>query len=509
MGGGGVTLLKKITLLNFFLVLLFVVVVSVMPLGHKEKDKPVTASNIEGTLNEKMNKVLSDTRLQGATVGISIRNASDGEIIYAHFGDTRVHPASVMKLLTGASALETLGKDYQFQTELYTDGTIRGGVLDGNLYLRGQGDPTLTMADLQAFALNLKKKGIQHINGNLYGDDSWYDDVRLSQDLNWSDEPYYTGAQVSALTLSPNKDYDAGTVIVEVSPAAKKGQSGSVRMVPANDYIKVVNRTQTVAKNGSNSIEVKRVHGENTMVVTGTIPVGAAKTRTWASVWEPTDYTVDLFNKAIEEQGIQFAIAPELTRAKVPDGATLLTAKESISLEELFIPFMKLSNNGHGEVFVKEMGRVVDGVGSWDKGLEVMDRTLATLGIDTTKMLLRDGSGMSHKNLVTANEVTHLLFTVQAKPWYPTFLNALPVAGHDKRFVGGTLRNRMKGTSAEGKVQAKTGLLNGVSALSGYVETKGGETLIFSVLVNNHLDDKIPEVLDQVAVTLANYTLNE
>ncbi|WP_203248340.1 D-alanyl-D-alanine carboxypeptidase/D-alanyl-D-alanine endopeptidase [Sporosarcina beigongshangi] len=452
-----------------------------------------------------LHDILKDPRLQGATTAISVRNAASGELIYEQFGDTRVHPASVMKLLTGSAAFETLGQDHMFKTELYMDGEIRDGVLHGDLYLRGQGDPTLTKTDLIAFVSELKKKGVRVINGNVYGDDTWYDDVRLSQDLNWSDELVHTGAQVSALTLSPNNDYDAGTVIVEVNPAKKSGQAGRVSMAPTNRYMTIVNHTKTVAKDEKKHLTVERAHGSNTVIVSGTIPVGAKKTRSWTSVWEPTNYTVSLFKQTIEERGITFTATPKIERGTIPEGATLLAAKQSISLSELFIPFMKLSNNGHAEVLVKEMGRVVGGKGSWGKGLAVMDATLADMGIDTPTLLLRDGSGMSHKNLVTANEVTHLLYAIQSKSWYPAFLHSLPVAGNEERFVGGTLRSRMKGTAAEGNVRAKTGSLNGVAALSGYVETKSGETLIFSIMVNNYLSDSINEVLDKIAITLANY----
>lgn len=506
-----VNVLKKNRIV--FLALLFILAFMLIPFDQQKMEKPVTASKeIMQTVSKihdtnqfiELQDMLNDSRLQGATTTISIRNAVSGEIVYEQLGDTRVHPASVMKLLTGAAALEVLGQDYTFKTELYTDGEIRGNVLHGNLYLRGQGDPTLTKPDLRAFASELKTQGIRVINGNVYGDDTWYDDVRLSQDLNWSDELVYEGAQVSALTFSPNNDYDAGTVIVEVTPAKKSGQVGKVVMVPANSYLTIVNHTKMRAKGEKKSVTVERQHGSNTLVVSGTIPVGAKKIRSWASVWEPTNYTVSLFKQIIEEQGITFSETPKVERGTVPKGAILLTSKQSMPLRELFIPFMKLSNNGHAEVLVKEMGRVIAGQGSWHKGLAVMEATLADMGVNTTTMLLRDGSGMSHKNLVTANEVTHLLYTIQSKSWYPAFLNSLPVAGNEERFIGGTLRNRMKGTEAVGNVRAKTGSLNGVTALSGYVETKSGEMLVFSIMVNNYLSDTVNEVLDEIVIMFAN-----
>ncbi|KXH80673.1 D-alanyl-D-alanine carboxypeptidase/D-alanyl-D-alanine-endopeptidase [Sporosarcina sp. HYO08] len=450
-----------------------------------------------------LDKLLEDPRLGGATTAISVRHAETGELLYTHQGNVRVHPASVMKLLTGAAALDVLGEEYRFQTEVYAYGEVEKNVLKGDLYVKGKGDPTLVYSDLEAFALKLKQQGIQSITGNIYGDDTWYDTVRLSQDLNWSDEPFYTGAQVSALTLSPNGDYDAGTVIVDVQAGKKAGQAGRVTMLPQNDYLTIVNETKTVAKGGVKSITVERKHGTNTLVVTGTIPIGK-KSRFWSSVWEPTDYVLHMFQRAVESQGIHFGAPPAVKRGAVPKNAVLVSAKQSIPLKELFVPFMKLSNNGHAEVLVKDMGRGAGLSGSWDHGLKVMSERLAAMGIDTKNMLLRDGSGMSHKNLVTADEVTKLLFEVQSQAWFKTFYNSLPVAGQEERLVGGTLRHRMKGTAAAGKVHAKTGALKGVTALSGYVDTKGGDTLIFSIMLNNYLDETINEVVDQMAIALAN-----
>src|SRR5699024_2938337 len=237
----------------------------------------------------------------------TVRHGDTAEILFSQFGDKRLRPASNMKMLTTAAALDVLGPDYRFETEVLTDGTLRGKVLQGNLYLKGKGDPTLMKEDLDQFAKDLKDQGIKKIKGNIIGDDVWYDDVRLSQDLNWSDEPFYTGAQVSALTLSPNEDYDAGTVIVEVNPADKEGDKATVSLTPQTDYVTIVNKTKTVAADKANNISIEREHGSNEIIIEGEIPLEGTRSRSWVSIWEPTGYAVNVFKKALEDQGINFA----------------------------------------------------------------------------------------------------------------------------------------------------------------------------------------------------------
>src|SRR5699024_954038 len=121
------------------------------------------------------------------------------------------------------------------------------------------------------------------------------------------------------------------------------------------------------------------------------------------------------------------------------------------------VPFMKLSNNGHGEMLVKEMGKVMNDEGSWKEGLQVMEESLKSLGMDTSNLRLRDGSGMSHNNLITPNDLSHLLYEIQAQDWFEHFENSQPVAGEADRMIGGTLSDRMIGELTKGNVKAKTG----------------------------------------------------
>ena len=454
-----------------------------------------------------LDRILADQRLRGAGAGVVIRDAATGEDVYSRGGADKLLPASNNKLLTSVAALEALGSDYRFTTGVLATAPQRGPALLGDLYLRGTGDPTLLQADYDRLAAGVAAAGIRIVTGRLVADDTWFDDTRLGVSWAWDDEPFYYSAQVSALSVAPDTDYDAGNVIVEVRPGAAVGVPAAVGLVPATGYVRVDNRATTGPAGSASTISLDRPHGANTIVVTGSVPAGRQPIRSWRTVWEPTGFAADVFARALAAHGVRVVGGTGL--GATPAGARTITDHRSMTLAELLVPFMKLSNNGHAEVLVKAMGREVRGEGTWDAGIEVAAERLAALGVPADAYRMIDGSGLSRMQMLTADVVTTVLLAADDEPWFDAWYASLPIAGVSDRMVGGTLRSRMGGTAAAGNAHAKTGSLTGVSALSGFVTTAEGERLVFSILLNNYLSASPKDIEDAIVVRLAEYAGEE
>ncbi|MEU0845642.1 D-alanyl-D-alanine carboxypeptidase/D-alanyl-D-alanine-endopeptidase [Streptomyces sp. NPDC005962] len=452
-----------------------------------------------GGLGTALDSVLDDPLLKGGAAGVVVADADSGDMLYRHRADDRLMPASNTKLFTSAAAMGLLGPDHTFRTDVLGDGTRHGRTLRGDLYLRGTGDPTMLAADYDRLAKDIADAGITRVTGRLVADDTRFDAQRAGRSWAADDESSYYAAQISPLTLAPDTDYDAGSVIVEVAPGAAQGERPKVTVTPGTGYVRIDNRATT---GSGGALTVERGHGTNTITVSGAIAPGAQTAKEWVSVWEPTGYATAVFADALKRHGVRVAGATRLGRA-TPQDARPLAAHRSMPLKKLLIPFMKLSNNIHAEVLTKAIGYETAGRGTWSAGLAAIADYLKKQGVDTGAARQVDGSGLSRMDNIAAGQLTELLLTVRQQPWYADWYASLPVACAPDRFTGGTLRSRMCGTPAEGNARGKTGSLTGASGLSGYVTDADGRELVYSVVLNNFLAPSVKSLEDAIVVTLA------
>ncbi|MFD0560177.1 D-alanyl-D-alanine carboxypeptidase/D-alanyl-D-alanine-endopeptidase (penicillin-binding protein 4) [Stackebrandtia endophytica] len=454
-------------------------------------------------LRAALDQILSDDAYSGAQLGLVVADAESGEVLYDRGGSQRLVPASNTKLLTSAAAIGLLGEDYTFTTDVATDGTQRGRVLHGDLYLRGTGDPTMLAADYDALAAEIAASGVKHIRGDLVADDTAFDSVRLGPEWGWDDLSYYYAAEISALTVAPDTDYDAGTVVVTVEAGAE-GEAPTISVDPPTDWVEFDNRATTVAEGGSSSIGIERRYGSNLIEITGQLPEGGSSSE-WVTVSNPTGYAADVFAAALKDHGVRVSGDIRLGQS-TPDGAATLASHESMDLADLLVPFMKLSNNGHAETLTKAIGREISGEGTWSAGLSAIEDFVGQWGMNVDTQRQSDGSGLSRWNLIPTREFANLLVAVRSAEWYDTWYASMPIACESDRFEGGTLRSRMCDTPAESNVHAKTGSLTSVSGLSGYVTDADGRELVFSFISNDYLVSSVKGIEDAVAITLASYS---
>ncbi|QHF43335.1 D-alanyl-D-alanine carboxypeptidase/D-alanyl-D-alanine-endopeptidase [Pseudomonas sp. S35] len=449
-----------------------------------------------------LDRLMADPALNGATVSLMVRDARTGSTLYQHNPRTRLVPASNLKLLTTAAAMDVLGPQYRFSTQLLSDGVQQGERLSGNLYVRGLGDPTTQFADYQALAAQLASLGVRQVQGDLVFDDTFFDAERLGVDWAQDDESTYYGAQISALTVSPNTDFDAGTLIVTARAPLISGQPVAVSISPPTDYVQLSNRA---VSGPGNSYGITRQHGTNLLQLTGALAPGK-QSRQWVSVWEPTQLVANLFEQALAQQGIK-VVGRRVIGGASPVTATPLAEHQSAPLQTLITPLLKLSNNNMSEALLKAMGRKTANAGTAQAGVAAVAAFMKRQGMDPATLSQVDGSGLSRRNLVSSQNLADLLLATARQPWFDAWYTALPIAGNADRMTGGSLRYRLRGTAAENNLHAKTGSMAGVSSLSGYITDADGRRLVFSMISNNYLSDAAPirALENRLAVALAHW----
>lgn len=454
---------------------------------------PCVQAATEQEVVRTIDQALADPALKHGLQGVVVRSLKDGRTIYDKNKDLIFIPASNFKLLVSAASLAKFGPDYRFRTELYTNGEITPeGVLKGDVILVGRGNPILKPSELQLMADKLE--GIKVIEGNIVGDDTWFDEIRLGWGWNWDDEPYYYSAQLSALCLNKN------VVDVYVRPGVKVGAKPIVRVDPGTSYMVVQNDAVTTKAGSDKTVSVDRLRGRNVIRVTGNVPLDykSESPEEAITMEEPTLFAVTVLKEMLQRSGTEVKGKP--VRGSKPESAVLVASHQSVPMSEMLKLLNKPSDNLIAETLLKALGAEFKGRGSSSRGAEVEMEFLKEAGLDMTAISIVDGSGLARMNYISPHNLATLLAYMYRHKDSKVYLDSLPIAG-----VDGTLRSRMKGTSAAANCRAKTGYISRVRTLSGYVTTKGGEPLVFSILMNHHLcsSAEVNAIQDKIVTALA------
>lgn len=449
-------------------------------------------------LQAKIETTLNDPLLASSNVGMKVVSLVTGEVLYEKDAEKLYHPASTMKLITAATALVKLSPNYRFHTTLHAD-RLEGRQVLGNIYLKGGGDPVFDSDDLEKMVERLVEMDVKDLQGDIIVDETYFDAVRRGKGWMWDDGPiggYFS--HLSALTINRNG------VLVRISPGIKVGNPVRIHLDPSTQYMKVVNEATTVGRSEEVRVRIKRKNGsdeENVLMISGAMAIGQSEMNRRVDILDPALYCGTLLREMLAERGVP--LQGKVRYGEVPEEAVKLIQHVSPPLSRILWEMNKPSDNLIAELLLKTIGTELRGApGTAEKGLGAISNLLGIIGMDRRYYTFADGSGVSRYNLVTASLLTDLLvYMFRNFAVMPEYLASLPVGG-----VDGTLARRLRGTSAEGVLRAKTGTLRGLTALAGYTVTADGETLAFSILVSNYLgsasprrtlQDKIGNILTQ------------
>lgn len=482
---------------------------------------------------DKIKALTVEPPVAGAHWGVSVTTL-DGKPLCAVNEGQLFRPASNNKMFTAAAALALMGPDKRFTTSVMAEGELAGGVLKGNLKLVGGGDAnfgshetpyvepakpavptspeTATMADIEELADQVVAKGVKAITGDIVGDDTFF--AWEPYPVGWGIDdlqPGY-GAPVSALTIHDSE------IEIDVMPGAKLGDAAIVTALPDVPYYVMTGTTTTIAKLTDPhraQIHLDRPVGSRQIAVSGEAVLGAATAKSDLAIHDPAEYAALALKGALERRGVKVgggAVSEHSTASKTvpgidnsqaqaivktvlanpsdacPHGApsatlSVLATHQSPTLADDVKFTLKESQNLHAELLMRNVGVAIGCDYRSSGGLAIVKAYLTQIGIAPNDLVLYDGSGLSGHDLVTPRSLTQLLVYATKQKWGGTFKVSLPTGG-----VDGTLSNRfLPPSTLTGKVLAKTGTLGESRDLSGYLTAASGQTVIFSVLVDNHL----------------------
>lgn len=419
-------------------------------------------------------------RKAARAVGVHILDLADDRTVYEHEADQPRILASNTKLLTTAAALVELGPEHAFETRVMTRGSVEGDVLQGDLAVFGGGDPNISgrfhdgdsYAVFRAWAAALRARGVARVAGDLYLVNGIFEEPRVHPDWPRDQLTTWYEAPVDALSFNDN------CVLVRVRPAAKSGAPAIVETVPKLDYFGIRNSART-GDGKKHKLFVTREAESDTLVVSGWIGRGTGQVDVWVAVLDPQAYFAAALRGALAEEGISVAGTSRFVHG-APEGVWEQVASHRSDLQRTLEVTNKRSQNFYAESLAKFLAWKQSGHGSWTAAVDTISRFLVSLGVPAEAFRLADGSGLSRGNVMSARGMTTLLERMYFHAFGREYVRSLPHSGED----GLKWERRLAQPPYRENVFAKTGTINGVSTLSGYVKATSGRVYAFSILCN-------------------------
>lgn len=430
--------------------------------------------------------IANRTQFRRSRWGIVIQTLSKATTLYSRDAQQYFIPASTVKLLTTAAALQKLGPQFRIRTSVYGD-------RNGRLYIVGRGDPSIGETQLKDLAKQLKQRGINQVS-QLIADDSYFPGDSVNPNWEWEDVQAGYGAPINSLIFNEN----AIKLVLSPQSIGQPLRVTFADVTQANQW-RIENNSVTVGKDESEFVEVGRDFWQPIIRVRGNLRFGSESEFAYVSVVNPANNFVQRFRQVLNAEGI--TVKQALVASNSPPQTQELAAVVSPLLADLVMETNQESVNIYAEVLVRLLGKIapVPRKNRVGFGLQELAAALTQLGVNPDGYVLADGSGLSRQNLVSPEALVQTLRLMANSPVKSIYRDSLPVAG-----TSGTLKNRFNNTSAQGIVRAKTGTLTGVSALSGYVEVANFEPLAFSIIVNQSdlSAGDLREAIDEIVLVL-------
>lgn len=476
----------------------------VVPAVAQEQSPAVDIAPVNAKVRERLQELIKNSGFKASQIGAWVGDKADAgqQVLFSQNSEVQYIPASLSKLVTAGAILQELHPGYKFKTQLVSDAAVKdGGVLSGDVYLKGGGDPSFVSENMWFLVNEFTRAGIANIEGDVVVDDSRFDSIRIGQDRESVRVDRAYDAPIGAMSMNWN------SVNVYIRPGAKAGDPARVILDPDTPYLRLINDAKTTSPKSSasagRSLAVERVSQKDfegdVIRVTGKIALGSGEAVFYKSISHPDLWSGHNLVSFLKQRGI--TVRGKVRRGRASTSASALATYESKPLALIVADMSKFSNNYVGEMLVKNLA-AENGVlpATMPAGMAQLEKFLTKVGFKSGEYAFVNASGFSRANKMTPAQLGRLLEAMREDfTSYPEFLTSLPIGG-----VDGTLKNRMKNGGAERWVRAKTGLLNGVVGLAGYAGRGNGHVRTFAFIYNGPgREDRARVLFDQMAAVLA------